>query len=206
MKWILLLITLIILLTASFDHPSKTKQYKARKNHALTSQPFALSSKPYARYWWFASVIKEEDVRYNLDWLKSKGFGGVEVAWVYPLNRFNKNDTTYTPRQEWLSPEWTKTVEFTVRYADSIGLGCDLTYGTLWPFGDTYVTFDQATQKFGEPDWRQQITRSWQHPKVGYVIDHLSAKNYQPYFDRLLKVFPRPKTTLPQSYHATGAG
>ena len=58
------------------------------------------SSKPYARYWWFASMIQKDDVRYTLNWLKAHGFGGVELAWVYPLNRFNPNDTTYTPRQE----------------------------------------------------------------------------------------------------------
>jgi hypothetical protein len=200
MKWILPLIALLLLLLASCDHTSKINDNKAGQNAVLSPTPFALSSKPYARYWWFASMIKEEDVRYNLDWLKAHGFGGVEVAWVYPLNRFNKKDTSYTPRQEWLSPEWTKIVDFTVKYADSIGMGCDLTFGTLWPFGDTYVTFDQATQKFGEPEWRQQITRSWQHPKVGYVIDHLSRKNYQPYFDRLLKAFPHSKTTVPQCY------
>jgi len=44
-------------------------------------------------------MIKEEDIRYNINWLKENGFGGVEIAWVYPLNRFFPNDTTYTPRQ-----------------------------------------------------------------------------------------------------------
>jgi len=173
---------------------------KGRQSSENNPKPGALSSRPYVRYWWFASEIKEEDVRFNLEWLKTNGFGGVEVAWVYPLNRFNPKDTSYTPRQEWLSPEWTKIVDFTVRYADSIGLGCDLTFGTLWPFGDTYVTFDQATQRFGEPEWRQQIRLSWQHPKVGYVVDHLSQKNYQPYFDRLLQAFPRPGTSYRQAY------
>lgn len=164
----------------------------------LTAQ--VIDSRPYTRYWWFASMIKEEDVKYNLDWLKEHGFGGVEVAWVYPLNRFNKNDTSYTPRQEWLSPEWTKIVDFTIKYADSIGLGCDLTFGTLWPFGDSYVTFDQATQRYGDPGWRQEITRSWQHPKVGYVIDHLKQENYAPYFTRLMEAFPRPVLSIPQAY------
>ena len=161
---------------------------------------FNNTSKPYARYWWFASEIKEEDVKFNLDWLKENGFGGVELAWVYPLNRFNPEDTTYTPRQEWLSPEWTDIVDFTIRYADSIGLGCDLTLGTLWPFGDSYVTRDQATQRFGDPDWRQEITRSWQHPKSGYVVDHLTPENYLPYFKRVIEAFPRPGTEIPQSY------
>ncbi len=175
-----------------------TSQMKSAEN--AIQNPLELTSKPYTRYWWFASKIKEDDVRYNLDWLKVNGFGGVEVAWVYPLNRFNKNDTSYTPRQEWLSPEWNKIVEFTIKYADSIGLGCDLTFGTLWPFGDTYVPFEQATQKFGDPQWRQEISRSWQHPKVGFVIDHLTPKNYLPYFNRLLSAFPRPRTNIQQSY------
>jgi hypothetical protein len=175
--------------------------YLSAQNKAVSkSQIPEINSRPYARYWWFASKIKEQDVRYNLDWLKAHGFGGVEVAWVYPLNRFNQKDTTYTPRQEWLSPDWTKIVNFTKEYADSIGLGCDLTFGTLWPFGDKEVTFEQATRKYGDSTWRQEITRSWQHPKTGYVIDHLTQKNYQPYFDRLLKAFPRPATKLPTAY------
>lgn len=159
-----------------------------------------MPSKPYARYWWFASEIKKEDVRYNLNWLKENGFGGVELAWVYPLNRFNPKDTTYTPRQEWLSSEWTDIVDYTVRYADSIGLGCDLTFGTLWPFGDSRVEAGQATRRYGDPEWRQVITRSWEHPVSGYVIDHLTPENYFPYFERLLKAFPRPETSVPQSY------
>ena len=145
-------------------------------------------------------MIKEEDIRYNINWLKENGFGGVEIAWVYPLNRFYPNDTTYTPRQEWLSPQWTNIVDFTIRYADSSGLGCDLTLGTLWPFGDSYVTADHATRRYGDPEWRQVITRSWEHPKRGYVIDHLTPANYLPYFTRLAKTFPRPEVTKPQSY------
>ena len=158
------------------------------------------SGRPYARYWWFAPTIKKEDVRYNLNWLQDNGFGGVEIAWVYPLNRFNPQDTTYTPRQEWLSREWTDIVDYAMRYADSIGLGCDLTLGTLWPFGDSHVTADQATRRYGDPEWRQVITRSWEHPKSGYVIDHLTPANYLPYLERLIKAFPRPESSIPQSY------
>ncbi len=157
-------------------------------------------NKPFSRYWWFASTIKENDIRYNLNWLKSNGFGGVEIAWVYPLNRFNKNDTTYTPRQEWLSNEWTSIVKFAENYADSIGLACDLTFGTLWPFGDSQVTFDQATRHYINPKWRQEINRTWEHPKTGYVIDHLTPQNYMPYFNRLLNAFPYPNTKIPRSF------
>jgi len=173
---------------------------RAVEEKSFWKEPFGGRSAPYARYWWFASHIQEEDVRANLDWLKKNGFGGVELAWVYPLNARIKGQTFSTPRQEWLSPEWQKIVAFAVSYADSIGLGCDLTFGTLWPFGDSQVPFSQATQRFGDSGWRQKITRSWEYPKEGYVVDHLNPKNYIPYLERLLRAFPRPKTKIPQNY------
>ncbi len=159
-----------------------------------------VSSKPYARYWWFASEMNREDIRFNLDWLKENGFGGVELAWVYPLNSKNINlDSRYTPRQEWLSQQWQEIVEFTILYADSIGLACDLTMGTLWPFGDSHVTYDQASQRFGE-DERQVITRSWEYPQKGYVIDHINPNHYILYFNRMLDSFPQAQLNLPQAY------
>ncbi|MBN1387991.1 MAG: hypothetical protein JW965_06055 [Bacteroidales bacterium] len=156
--------------------------------------------KPYARYWWFASEIKKEDVRYNLNWLKDNGFGGVELAWVYPLNAMDQSlDRQYIPRYDWLSPEWQEAVNYAIMYADSIGLACDLTMGTLWPFGDSYVNYDEASQVFGQ-EQRQQITRSWEYPDTGYVVDHLLPANYMKYFNRMLDSYPHPETRLPQSY------
>jgi hypothetical protein len=157
-------------------------------------------SRPYARYWWFASEIKREDVKYNLDWLKLNGFGGVEIAWVYPRNAMDKKlDTTYTPRQEWLSSAWQEVVEYAALYADSIGLACDMTMGTLWPFGDSYVSYEEASQQYGEGE-RQLIRKSWEHPKTGFVVDHLDPGKYLPYFRRMLNAFPHPATKLPPSY------
>lgn len=175
---------------------------KSQFEHAdvMGESSMEMISKPYARYWWFASEIKKEDIRFNLDWLKQNGFGGVELAWVYPLNsRYRNLDTTYTPRQEWLSPEWQSIVKHAMLYADSIGLACDVTMGTLWPFGDSYITYEQASQQFGEEE-RQVITRSWEYPKTGYVVDHINPRNYLPYFDRMLDSFPQPETQIPQSY------
>jgi len=156
--------------------------------------------KPFARYWWFASEIKKEDLRYNLDWLKDNGFGGVELAWVYPLNAMNKAlDQSYTPRQQWLSPGWQEIVEYAMLYADSIGLACDLTMGTLWPFGDSGVKYEEAARFFGKEE-RQLITRSWEYPVSGYVVDHLQPEYYNKYFERILDSFPHPETILPHSY------
>jgi len=165
----------------------KSNENKLSENHYS-------SASPWTRWWWFASEIKENDVRQNLNWLKNNGFGGVEIAWVYPLNRMIKDTINYTPRQEWLSKQWSEIVAFTLAYADSIGLGCDFTFGTLWPFGDSKVAFNEATMKFDDPNWRQEITASWEYPLKGLVVDHLNPIAFKNYAERMLQSLPKPKT------------
>jgi len=150
------------------------------------------SSKPYTRWWWFARMIEREDVKTQLNWVKENNFGGVEIAWVYPLNRkrfyTEVLDTAYTPRQEWLSSEWSDIVAFTKRYADSIGIGCDFTFGTGWPFGDTYLNRENATQNYGEKNdstkWTYVVV-SWEYPKKGFILNHLDKNALTVYADKM---------------------
>ncbi|MEI7723993.1 MAG: glycosyl hydrolase [Bacteroidota bacterium] len=141
-------------------------------------------SRPWTRWWWFASMISKADINDNLVWLKNNGFGGVEIAWVYPLNRMKKDTVHYTPRQPWLSPDWTEMVAYAKHCADSLNLGCDFTFGSLWPFGDTKVPFAEATMNLTDPAWRQDITASWDYPKKGYVLDHLNRDAFYHYAER----------------------
>ena len=155
-------------------------------------RPHYNSSKPLTRWWWFAREIKKEDVRYNLDWVKQNGFGGVEIAWVYPLNRkrfySEPLDTNYLPRQEWLSPEWSSIVAYARQYAGSIGLSCDFTFGTGWPFGDTRVKREDATQTWHERNdslkWTYAVV-SWEYPKKGYIINHMDKVAFGRYAQRM---------------------
>lgn len=153
--------------------------------YAQTQNNFYTDSRPYTRWWWFADVIDKSSVRDNLIWLKNNGFGGVEIAWVYPLNRMNKDTINFTPRQEWLSKEWSEITAYAKQTCDSLGLGCDFTFGTLWPFGDSKVPFEEATMNLKEKEWRQEITASWEYPKKGYVIDHLNRKAFYNYGERI---------------------
>jgi hypothetical protein len=143
------------------------------------------NSKPWTRWWWFASEISKQDITDNLIWLKKQGFGGVEIAWVYPLNRMKKDTVHYTPRQAWQSPEWSGMVAVAKRCADSLQLGCDFTFGSLWPFGDTKVPPEEATMNMTDLKWRQEITASWDYPRKGLVIDHLSQEAFSHYADRM---------------------
>ena len=190
----IVLLCSILMVTSCVDSGEHSDEHAQHSAGSLD-----VISKPYARYWWFASEVQEADVRFNLEWLKANGFGGVELAWVYPRNAMDRRlDTAYTPRQEWLSPEWRHIVEFAQRYADSIGLACDITMGTLWPFGDSQVGYEQATQQFGSTE-RQTITKSWEYPLSGYVVDHLDSSKYMPYFRRMLAHIPVKQRTLPQA-------
>ena len=175
----LLSITLLLLAgSLAFSQSENTLHYK--------------SSKPLTRWWWFARMIKEKDIRANLDWAKKNNFGGVEIAFVYPLNRkrfySDPLDTTYTPRQEWLSPAWTDIVAYAKHYADSIGLSCDFTFGTGWPFGDTHVKREDATQTYNEKNdslkWTYNVV-SWEYPKKGYILNHMDSSAFGRYALRM---------------------
>ncbi|MFZ4522058.1 MAG: glycosyl hydrolase [Bacteroidales bacterium] len=134
------------------------------------------SYKPCTRWWWFAGIIKNEDVKDQLNWLKENGFGGVEIAFIYPVKRNPK-----AIRYSWLGKEWQDAVQYAKLYADSIGLSCDFTFGTLWPFGGTFVTDADRTQIWGKPDFKQPLRLSWTHPDTGNVLNHLDRHAFERY-------------------------
>jgi hypothetical protein len=105
---------------------------------------FRGSSKPYVRWWWLAGPFCERDIETQLSWVKQMGFGGVELAWLWPswLPWF---DSDLIPR--WLGSEWSRLVAHAKRYADRIGLGCDFTLGSCWPFGGSSVEANRASQR-----------------------------------------------------------
>lgn len=154
------------------------------KTPDLSKSKFYSGSQPWTRWWWFASKIRKADITDNLSWLKKNGFGGVEIAWVYPLNRMQKDTLHYTPRQEWLGRDWSEIVAYAKNCADSLGMGCDFTFGSLWPFGDIKVPSEEATMNMKDPKWRQEITASWDYPKKGYVLDHLNRNAFYHYAKR----------------------
>ncbi len=147
--------------------------------------PYYTNSKPYTRWWWFASNIKKEDVVSNLDWLKANNFGGVEIAWIYPYNRKNENSVQQPLRMKWLSSEWSGIVAFTKQYADSIGLGCDFTFGSLWPFAGKDVPGDEASRVLNKPGWTQEVHESWDYPEKWVVIDHLNKTAFEHYSQKI---------------------
>ena len=147
---------------------------------------FYETSKPLTRWWWFATEIKETDVRHQLDWLKQNNFGGVEIAWVYPLYRYqrmyarnyNRHYPKDTTAQEWLGPEWSEIVAYTKRYADSIGLACDFTFGSAWPVAGGNIGKEHTSRIYSDTSFRQTLTFAWSWPDTFLVINHLDSNAF----------------------------
>ena len=186
-KRIIILISLIIISLSgnAIENKNKERQSVNRiqgnmitelKGPAGTGTSPYSSSKPYTRWWWFASIIKNEDIKDQLDWLKQNNFGGVEIAFVYPVNKNPKAE-----RIPWLGKEWQGAVSYAKQYADSIGLGCDFTFGTLWPFGGTFVKDSDRTRIWGDPRFKQPLAKSWTMPDTGNVVNHMDKGAFERY-------------------------
>ncbi len=146
-----------------------------------SANEFYPTTKPCTRWWWFATEIKKPDIRSQLDWAKKNNFGGVEIAWVYPLYRYesmyarkyNRHYPKDTTAQKWLSPEWSEMVAFTKTYADSIGLACDFSFGSAWPVAGSNIGKEHTSKIYGDTSFRQTLTFAWCWPDTQLVINHL---------------------------------
>lgn len=196
----------ILLLFVPFSNIIYQSDHRAPKEKPATK--FYHSSKPLTRWFWFATNIKESDVKYQLDWLKKNNFGGVEIAWLYPLHRYqewyakdyNRHYPIDTSAQKWLSNDWVAIVAYTKRYADSIGMACDFTFGSAWPVAGLNIEKQYGTQIYGDTSFSQMLTFSWAWPQSMRVINHLDATAFEifakPYQSAMKDVLQGKKTVL----------
>lgn len=179
-------LSILFLSALSLGLPGSRNQNSTPAAEPVSYYP---TSKPFVRWWWFATEIKKTDIKEQLDWVKKMNFGGVEICWLYPLYRYQKMyaekyhryypiDTT---AQKWLSPEWSQMVAYTKSYADSIGLSCDFTFGSAWIIAATYMDKAHSTQIFSDSSFRQSLTYAWTYPDTQWVINHLDSEAFKIY-------------------------
>jgi hypothetical protein len=143
---------------------------------------FGGSSRPYTRWWWLAGPFRREDIRRQLAWLRANGFGGVELAWLWPTWMGGAS-----PGIAWLGSEWADLVGFTKQEADRLGLGCDFTFGSCWPFGGSAVSPGDASRTFDGLS-HQRLAGSWEGPDPSdlYVLNHLDRSALRHYADAII--------------------
>ncbi|MCB9233792.1 MAG: hypothetical protein H6581_19200 [Bacteroidia bacterium] len=146
-------------------------------------------SRPYVRWWWFSQPIHKKDVRFQLNWVRQSGFGGVEIAWIYPPWRYNARIPRDTTGPKWLSQDWQDAMQYTVQVADSLGLGCDFTFGSAWPAASSDLPEKYGTKIYGDSTFRQRVSFAWNYPFKPLVLDHLDSNAFAAYRQPLNQAF-----------------
>jgi hypothetical protein len=155
------------------------------RESAPASPYFGGGSKPYTRWWWLAGPFGREDIVDQLTWIRDNGFGGVELAWLWPSWMGDVE-----PGIEWLSPEWSELVAFTKEQADRLGLGCDFTFGSSWPFGGSVVPDSDALRTFDGRS-QQRLRSSWGASKERplNILNHLNRQALRRYALAMMPAF-----------------
>lgn len=154
------------------------------------------TAKPWAYWWWPGSAVNKPDLRANLQKYAGAGFGGLHIIPIYGVKGEEENFINF------LSPKWLEMVEFTVKEAEKLGLGIDMTLGTGWPFGGPDIKPENAAKTLEitkdsdgqnilkSKNTKQQVKRAAPGGE-GLVLDHFEKENVQHYLAKFDSVFSK---------------
>ena len=154
------------------------------------------TAKPWAYWWWQGSAVNKAGLRANLQKYAEAGFGGLHIIPIYGVKGEEQNFIHF------LSPKWLEMLEYTVKEAESLHLGIDMTLGTGWPFGGIDIKPEHAAKTFElvyEADQlpvlkpkitKQQVKRAAPGAE-GLVLDHFDKANVEHYLSKFDSVFAK---------------
>ena len=132
-------------------------------------------SRPMLRWWWFGPSVERAELERELVAMAAAGFGGVEVAFVYPLAPVEA---------EFGSDEFCGHLRFAAERANELGLRFDLTLGSGWSFGGPHISPDLAARRLhwerreiGPPALAVPVVAPW--PGDELVAAYLGAGSVQ---------------------------
>jgi hypothetical protein len=151
------------------------------------------TAKPWAYWWWMGSAVNERDITKNLEDFAQAGFGGMHIIPIFGVKGEEANFIPY------LSPKWVEMLDFTVKEAQRLGLGIDMTLGTGWPLGGAHVADADAAKSFkinklGEKyvleivPTKQKVKRAAPGAE-GWVLDHFDTAAVNRYFHPFDSIF-----------------
>jgi hypothetical protein len=99
-------------------------------------------TRPMMRWWWFGPAVEKPELARELHAMRDGGIGGAEIQPVYPLEL--DDPATGFRNYPYLSKEFLDRVAFTAQTAHDLGLRINLTLGSGWPYGGSYVPVTDA--------------------------------------------------------------
>lgn len=157
---------------------SINQKMPTKANHMQAAKPYA-TAKPWAYWWWLGSAVDAANITANLEDYAKAGFGGLHIIPIYGIRGEEYRHISY------LSPRWVAMLRHTLREAERLGLGIDMTLGTGWPLGGSQVSAADAAQAFSivQADGgkyqlivnptRQKVKRAAPGAE-GWVLDHFN--------------------------------
>ena len=167
-------------------------------------------TKPWTRWWWMGNSVSKAGITQHLEAFEKAGLGGVEIVPIYGEKGDEKN---YIP---YLSDQWIEMLLHTLREAERLNLGVDMTLGSGWPYGGPWITEEYAAKKASalSPDGEltgQRVKRAAPGAE-GLVVDHLdpaAMRHFLARFDSLMLLIKKENLSLRaifnDSYEVYGA-
>jgi hypothetical protein len=90
-------------------------------------------TKPWTRWWWHGSTVNPSGLRANMELLQEAGLGGVEITPIYDVKGYEDQAISF------LSEQWMKILEYTLKEGNRLDLGIDLADASGWPFGGPWI-------------------------------------------------------------------
>ncbi|MFV0592250.1 MAG: glycosyl hydrolase [Draconibacterium sp.] len=164
------------------------------------------TSKPWTRWWWMDCAVDSANISRELKELADAGIGGVEITPIYGVE--GEVDRVI----EFLSPEFSDILSYTIKEAEKLGMGVDLPPGSGWRCGGPFVPVEKGlwNLKIEKNDTSGFVTNAVQNrDKVkrpakggeGLAIDTYNKKITSWYLDEFWKRLNIPEEKIRCFFH-----
>jgi hypothetical protein len=115
-------------------------------------------SKPWTRWWWMENAVDKENISRELKEMADAGIGGVEITPIYGVKG---EEARFI---EFLSPEFSEILKFTIDEANKLGMGVDLPPGSGWRCGGPFVPEEKGLWSLKMQKGLVKKGETWQLP------------------------------------------
>jgi len=121
-----------------------------------------IESKPWTRWWWPGNAVDSVNISRELQEMAAAGIGGVEITSIYGVQGEDHRNI------EFLTPEFSDILKFTVKEAKRLGMGVDMPPGSGWRCGGPFVPEEKGL-------WSLKMNAL--KVKAGEVVDPAGFEN-----------------------------
>jgi hypothetical protein len=116
-------------------------------------------AKPWTRWWWPNNAVDKENIKRELQEFADAGIGGVEITPIYGVVGEEDRDI------EFLSPEFTEILKYTIEEANKLGLGVDMPPGSGWRCGGPFVPQENGLWNLRVEKFELNAGENWKLPE-----------------------------------------